>query len=140
MTPRNIVQIVDDVSQKTLQIVHQEMRKSVVLRSAGISPGPEGPIGPTGGVSSTKTTKLSITGSKPVSSVYSVTSGGPGYEKTGDDGDLGTTEVAFNASCSLFVFLNGLNLSKGVQVIRLSPTTFQLEAIVDNGDELLILS
>ena len=116
---------------------------TVIERGPQGIPGPEGDEGipgPTGGVSSTKTTRLLITGSKSASSVYSVTSSGVNYTQEGDDGLLSNSADVFNASCSVFVFLNGLSLTKGTQVIWLSTTSFQLEAAVDNGDEIVILS
>jgi hypothetical protein len=123
-------------------VVHSFETPTIIVHSFQTSPprGEKGLTGPIGGVSSTLTTRLLIKGSKSTSSVYSVTSSGVNYAQEGDDGLLSDSAEIFNASCSVFLFLNGLNLTKGTQVIWLSPTSFQLEADVDNGDEIVILS
>jgi hypothetical protein len=136
----DIVEIIADLTETTVEIANVTSVDIIEIESAGIIPGPTGPTGPVGGVSSTLTTRILITGNKAVSSIYSTTSSGVNYTQAGDDGDIGESAEVFNASCSVFVFLNGLNLTKGTQVIWLSATSFQLEAIVDNGDAIVILS
>lgn len=88
----------------------------------------------------TADTLLSITTTIPSGSTYDVTSSGAGYTKTRDNGFLGADATAFNKTEYLQVYLNGMLMNKSVDVVWLSTNTFQLNYIVDNGDEIIIIS
>lgn len=88
----------------------------------------------------TNTTKLAITGTIAASTNFSVTSSGVDYTKSGDSGDLLASSALFEAAEYIEVMLNGVYMVKGVQVTWQSQTAFQLNSIVDSGDEIIILS
>lgn len=125
---------------------------TTVIESIGIGPqgtqgepgvdgavGPIGPIGASGGASGTSTL-LSVTGSKVSGSVYSITSSGVNYTKSGDDGLFQDNAVTFNATTGITVSVNGVIQYKGVHVLWNSATSFILNLAVDNGDEILIIA
>ena len=87
-----------------------------------------------------KTTILTVTGQIAAGTNFSVTSSGANYTMSGDAGDLLASAALFNAAASISVFLNGAYLTKSTDVTWQSSTTFQLNVIVDNGDEIIILS
>lgn len=85
-------------------------------------------------------TRLSVTGSISSGSVFDVTSSGVNYVKTGDNGDLETTNVLFNNNKDIFALLNGVELEKSIEFVWVSQTTCQINFNLDNGDVLLIYS
>ena len=85
-------------------------------------------------------TELNITGKIDAGTNFSVTSNGISYTKSGDDGDLLISAALFEDAGLIVVFLNGVYMIKGVQAIWQTQTSFQLDVIVDNGDEIIILS
>lgn len=91
-------------------------------------------------LTASKTSKLSITGSKAASSVYSVTSSGVSYTHSGDDGDLLSSASLFNNAENIKIFLNGTYQGKGDHAVWQSAASFTLDQAVDNGDEIIILS
>jgi hypothetical protein len=90
--------------------------------------------------SATRTTQLDITGEIAAGTNFSVTASGVSYTKTGDDGNLRGSAALFKAAEYIVVFLNGVYQIKGVQATWQSQTSFQLNIIVDSGDEIIILS
>ena len=85
-------------------------------------------------------TLLSITGSIAAVTPFSVTSGGTGYTKSGDDGNLLASAALFNEQESISIFLNGVYQEKGIHATWLSAASFKLDVAVDNGDEITIIS
>ncbi len=90
--------------------------------------------------SAKNTTIISITGTIAASTNFSTTASGVSYTKSGDNGDLKTSELLFNNTEYIKIMLNGIYASKGVHVTWQSQTSFQLDIIVDSGDEIIILS
>ena len=88
----------------------------------------------------TNTTKLAITAQIAAATNFSVTSSGADYTKSGDSGDLLASSALFQAAEYIEVMLNGVYLIKGSNATWQSQTSFQLDSIVDNGDEIIILS
>lgn len=88
----------------------------------------------------TNTTKLAITGEIAAGTNFSTTSSGANYTKSGDNGDILTSAALFEAAEFIFVLLNGVYLIKGSNTTWQSQTSFQLDVIVDNGDEIIILN
>jgi hypothetical protein len=86
-----------------------------------------------------KTTVLSVTGYINSSTTLSVVSSGANYTKSGDSGNLKTASEFLNLEY-IQVFLNGVALTKGVDVIWVSSTSFNLSTDIDVGDKILILS
>jgi hypothetical protein len=84
-------------------------------------------------------TKLAMTGQIPSGSTYSTTSGGPNYTKSGADGYILSDAAEFNTSPESSIYLNGVYLVKGTEVVWLSSVSFELNLTVDNGDEIIIL-
>jgi hypothetical protein len=145
-TPAEIVQVVTEITQVS-QITTPDVPSIVSVITATppdiiseLLQGPQGIPGPSGGAGSTLLTRLDITGSKPASSIYSVTSSGVDYTKSGDNGSLMDSEALFNAASNILIVVNGVYQTKGAAVTWLSPTSFQLDAAVDNGDEIIIIS
>jgi len=89
-----------------------------------------------------KTTSISATGSILSGAVYDVTTGfvGVDYTTSGDTGDLKATASLFNNNEGVMVFLNGMYLIKGVDVVWATATTFVLNFEIDNTDEIIALS
>lgn len=85
-------------------------------------------------------TRLDITGEIAAGTNFSVTSSGVSYTKSGDNGDLLSSAALFEDAGLIIILLNGVYMIKGVQVTWQSQTAFRLNIIVDNGDELIILS
>lgn len=83
----------------------------------------------------TRTTILTITASKDSGSLYDVTDSGTGYTHSGDDGVLTnfTDEI-------VSIFYNGVYCHKGIEVVKVSDSTFTLEIAVDPDDEIIIIS
>jgi len=92
------------------------------------------------GATAMNTTKLAITGTKAALSVYTITSSGFDYTKSGDDGVFPASAALFNYSEYIHIFFNGVYQEKGVNVVWQSITSFTLDTIVNNGDEVVILS
>lgn len=88
----------------------------------------------------TNTTKLAVTDTIAVSTTFSVTSSGVNYTKSGDSGDLLASAALFQAAEYIEVMLNGVYMIKGSNITWQSQTSLQLDVIVDNGDEIIILS
>lgn len=88
----------------------------------------------------TNTTRLDVTGEIAAGTNFSVTSSGASYTKSGDDGSLQGSSALFEAAEYIAVFLNGVYQIKGVQATWQSQTSFQLNIIVDSGDEIIIVS
>ena len=86
------------------------------------------------------TTKLAITGEIAAGTNFSVTSSGTSYTKSGDSGDLLASSALFEAGEHISILLNGVYMVKGVQATWQSQAAFQLNIIVDSGDEIIILS
>ena len=87
-----------------------------------------------------RTTRLDITGEIAASTNFSTTSSGTSYTKSGDDGNLRGSAALFEAAEYIAILLNGVYQIKGVQATWQSQTSFQLNTIVDSGDEIIILS
>lgn len=86
------------------------------------------------------TTRLDITGEIVAGTNFSVTASGVSYTKSGDSGDLLASSALFEGAEHISILLNGVYMIKGVQVTWQSQTAFQLNIIVDSGDEIIILS
>lgn len=86
------------------------------------------------------TTILAVTATIAAGTNFSVTSSGVGYTKSGDDGDLQTSDVLFQAQERIMIFCNGVYQRKGTDATWQAQFTFQLATIQDNGDEIIILS
>jgi hypothetical protein len=85
-------------------------------------------------------TSISVTNTIPASTTFSVTSSGLNYTKSGADGNLRASSALFNSTGNVSIYLNGVYQDKGVHAIWVSSTSFNLDTIVDNGDEIIILS
>lgn len=85
-------------------------------------------------------TFLDITGTIAADTNFSVTSSGVNYTKSGADANILASAVLFNAAAGVKIFLNGVYLRKGVSAIWVNTTTIKLDIIVNNGDEIVILS
>lgn len=91
-------------------------------------------------ISSANTTILTIVGEIAAGVDFSTTSSGISYTKSEDDGDLKASAALFKAAEFIIIMLNGVYMIKGTHAIWQSQTSFQLNTIVDSGDEIIILS
>lgn len=86
------------------------------------------------------TTVLSVTAERAAGADFSVVANVTGCTKSGDDGFLLASAAAFNGAEYIFVLLNGVRLVKSTEAIWRTAVTFDINIIVDNGDQLIILS
>jgi hypothetical protein len=112
--------------------------------------GKAGPRGPAGidqntltavikGVS-TKTTVLLLTKDVDAGMSFFVNSGGTHYTKTGDDGDLGVSEIEFLSSPRIQFWIGGVKLIKQIHLLWLSRYSFTVYQPFQVGDFFEILS
>jgi len=87
-----------------------------------------------------RVTTLDITNSIIADTNFNLFSSGTGYTFAGDAAYLLASAAIFNVSREVMVYLNGVNLRKGVSAIWVSATLMKLDIPVDNGDEIVILS
>lgn len=88
----------------------------------------------------TKTTLLTLIAGVPANTLFSVIASSGYYTKTLDDGYLGEDQDAFIAEEHIQVYLNGLNLIKGSEVLWETPTSFKISSILDIDDIIKVLS
>ena len=93
-------------------------------------------------VTPTNTTKISVTDTIATGATYDVTTGfvGVDYTTSGDTGDLDVDATAFNNAEKISIYLNGTYMVKGVDVVWDTATTFVLNHIADNTDEIIVIS
>jgi len=87
-----------------------------------------------------KTTILTVTGAIAAGTNFSVTSSGVNYTKTGDDGNLQSSDALFQTQEHIMIFCNGVYQRKGIDATWIGQATFQLDIIQDTDDEIIILS
>jgi len=87
-----------------------------------------------------RTTIISVTAQIAAETAFSTTANGTGYTKSGDDGYLLETAALFNVARDIQIYLNGVLQRKASGSTWLSSTSFKIYTIVDNGDEIIILS
>lgn len=92
------------------------------------------------GSGATLTTVLTVTGTIAASTNFSTTSSGANYTHAGDASNILPSAAEFEDAESIQVWLNGVMLNKGSQVTWQSEWSFQIDTIVNNTDEIIILS
>ena len=89
---------------------------------------------------STLTTTLSVTGSINSGVTLSAVSSGVSYTKTGDNGFLGNSSTDFANFENIQIYLNGLLLEKGADIIYISSSTFSINKKLHLGEKIIIFS
>ena len=85
-------------------------------------------------------TRLDITGTINANVTFSVNSSGVNYTKSRDDGNLGVDAAEFLSDARIEILPNGLGTRKGVDVVWISVTSFQISKKFYNGDFITIKS
>ena len=87
-----------------------------------------------------RTTRLTINDYIVGGTSFAINSSGVNYTKSGDTGDLGSSSSIFNNTEHIQIFLNGVSLIKGSDVVWLSSVSFSLLDAVDDEDDIIVLS
>ncbi len=93
---------------------------------------------PGGGVAAAKG-RLTVTAAIAAGVNFSTIASGAGYTQSGDPTSLGISQVAFRATHTTCIQINGVELDKETEILWVNSQTFQLiNLAVDTGDILTI--